>query len=359
MDFSDLGGQQVPDAPRKADFSDLGGEQLTVPPTLAERASKIVRNVAQDTAETFRPPVTVSEAQREMEPRVGRAGVGRSLQEAGETVHKAVNAVSPLAGAVLPPLTPESAAEQIGSEAMLHGASLIPGVAAIGRNVGKLGEHLSGMSFKAPGRLAEIADQPSKLFAPGTSATSEQFGQALKSLGKDSDLAGIRTTEGRLDAAANAVERGEPLSGIDAFKARRSIDKIIGKGSTKFDDEWLGELRDKMDTVVKASSEMREADAAYTDAVKADISRSVLPVNRRGDVSLGRAVFGLGGHRAFLSPLVNSAAAAGVGVARKVAPAAVAAFNAGSENDLPEPDASPFGQTLAAAIAAARKKVLK
>lgn len=326
-------------------------------PSIAERASGAVRSLGNATAETMLPPTSVDAAKRLLSPQAGQYGLSNLAQREGEKVQKAVSAVSPTAGEFLPPLTPKSEQQQLGAEAVLGsaGAAVRPaGEAAL-----DVAEQASGLTKKAPGRLAEIFDKPSDIAAQGRKAAGEQFEEAKAGLGGPGRLADVPKKTELIDTVGDMLKKGESPTGGEALRARQAIDnELYNKNTTPYNEEWLNDTRAKLDAIVKADPAMKDADAAYQAGARASAARSAFPLKGAKGSLPGRLMFGLatgGVSEAARSPLVQSLAAAAAGSARNLAPAAIAATE-NQPGEAPQAPPTDFADKLRQAIAHARQK---
>lgn len=333
--------------------------------SLASKASGMVGDLGKATAETILPPTSADAAKRMLSPRAGQYGVSGLAQMAGETVKNAVSSVSPTAGKVLPPLTPRSEQEQIGAEAALTPVG--EAIAPLGKAIGKTLEATSGLRYKAPGVLADIAENPSRLLSSGKEGAQPAYAAARKGIeDQTSRFEGLIKNGEIIDKVRDALHGGETLTTKEAHQARKAIDAVIRNGSdTTYSREGLQGIRDQLDAVVKKDPAMAEADRQYASGSRASAARSLFPLTKKGDIAHMRTALGVAStllghsHPAALgadllfSPLAQSLVAAGTGAARNLAPAAAAAATENLDNNTtqPTPEDNKIVTTLAKILA--------
>ena len=181
--------------------------------------------------------------------------------------------------------------------------------------VGKLAESVSGLEYKTPGVLNEVARDPSLLIAAGKKKAGQAFQKFFDEGKIRPELQKLLTDKQVVNKTLKFVEEGT-LTPEEALLGRRSLDnikKVIAPQSFKFN-------RDILDKVAKTKS--ATADVGYARAIKADAVRRLLAVNKGGGTSIAKAavgsMFGVVPNLA-MSPIVQGTVAAGLGTSSKIA----------------------------------------
>lgn len=206
---------------------------------------------------------------------------------------------------------------------LLKGGKLAaPAIKALGRFVGQGAEKLSGLSYKTPGVLADVVENPSLPFKPGIEAANEIYAsKADPTKIRDTFKATLGKKE-LVEGAMQALKEGN-LTPDEALIARQTLDSIknqIPRVSYFSSRNALNEL---------AKTKFAGADEAYRTAVKAENLRNVLPINKTGTPSIVKSALGIGG--AFgggispyapvvapaVSPAIQAGIASGIGVTKK------------------------------------------
>lgn len=203
-----------------------------------------------------------------------------------------------------------------------------PLIKALGSQVGRAAEGLSGLEYKTPGILAEAAKDSSLIFGKG----KEEAGAAYEAI-KDnlqirpSMLTATSSTQ-LLDDAKYALENGD-LTPQEALMARRTVDKV---GHTLPPDSAIY-LRNAFDKVAKTISSV--ADSDFAKAIKSEELRRIFAINKSGGTSIAKNILfslPMGGLPLVLgSPAFQGAVATGLGAtARALSPLASNAVQSGS-----------------------------
>lgn len=211
---------------------------------------------------------------------------------------------------------------------LLKGAkAAAPAAKALGRWVGKGAEGISGLEYKTPGVLAAAAEDPTLIFGKGKAAAGQAF-EAIKNNANVRPSFLEATSHGELLQDAKAALTAGTLSPEEALIARRAVDKAwntIPRDSAIY-------LREQFDKIAKPLS--KSADAGFQRAVKSDALRQIFAQNKTGGTSIAKNILGiLGGGipNVAMSPIVQGAAATGLGAAAKgLAPLARNAVRSGA-----------------------------
>lgn len=239
----------------------------------------------------------------------GRVGIpGIAARTAGETLTEvAPSFVSPAS---------------ILTAGALKGLQLsAPAINAAGRGIGRTLERTSGLSYDTPGVLREAVKDPLLIFGKGTKAAGKLYKKNFDPGEISSQFQNILGHKQMVKQAIETVGRGTPLSAEEALGARQSLDAI----KNKVPQEVFHETRIFLDGIVK--TKFKEADRAYSRAVKSEALREFFGINKTGTPSLvkGGVMLGLAGTTApLLSPLVQGLGASTLGAAKMAASPLVA-----------------------------------
>ncbi len=195
---------------------------------------------------------------------------------------------------------------------LLKGAKVAaPLVKGLGKGLAKTAESLSGLEHKTPGVLTEAANDPSLIFGQGTKKAGKLF-EDLQDKGRIRQ-AFARATDNKslVDDALKAVDDGS-LTPEEALIARRSLDKI----KRNIPGFAYKSMRQAFDGVAKTKS--KQADAAFSRAVKSEALRQAFGINKHG----GTSAFKLGGGAVtgtlpLMSPALQGMVATLLGVGAK------------------------------------------
>jgi len=198
-----------------------------------------------------------------------------------------------------------------------------PLIKMAGKGAAKVAESVSGLEYKTPGVLSEVAANPKILFAKGTKAVRPMYEAAKKSTGQvvSEEIGDI---DDKLKMVKTSYQKAKDgtLNAIEALEAR----KILSNIKKAVPDTFFRKVTESFNKIAKPVFE--EADKAYETGVKADAIRTLLPVNKSGGTSIAKMFLGsaaagfipgVGLKVAAMSPLVQGATAAGVGTAAKLA----------------------------------------
>ena len=217
-------------------------------------------------------------------------------------------------------ISPESVVTQ---GALKTGKLASPLINKIGGWLGTGAEKLSGLVHKTPGVLADITNEPSLVFGPGTEAANEIYAQKVDPT-QIRDV--FKNTLGKkefVEAAQTALQDGS-LTADEALISRQTLDSI----KNQVPRPTFIALRDALDKVAK--TKFAGADKAFSNAVKSENVQNIFPLNKGGTASrLGQLVQagGLGGAylshpgalaaSVALSPFAQGLAASGIGAVKQ------------------------------------------
>lgn len=144
-------------------------------------------------------------------------------------------------------------------------------------------EGLSGLENRAPGALMKAANDPTLMFARGRKAAGPLYDAAREKSAGESIFAGMYKPHDIVDTAKAYLAKGGTLEPDEALMARKAVGKLIKKGDVVPDE--LFKLKEKLDSMAKASSEISAADALHQRGVQAEQLRKLLPQNKYGGTS--------------------------------------------------------------------------
>ena len=182
----------------------------------------------------------------------------------------------------------------------------------VGKGIGRTLESLSGLQHKTPGVLAELTNDPALFIGKGKDAARELY-KAVQNPDLIRDEIKMITVPRAFIRKALTLVKGGDITPEEALEARKVVDEF-GRTMPAVAKKAI---RNVFDLIAKQKFE--EADKAYARAVKSEAVRSFFGFTKSGDTSTAREFFSLvkpfaGG---FMSPMVQGAGAASVGVAKK------------------------------------------
>ena len=206
------------------------------------------------------------------------------------------------------------------------------------RAIGKQGEELSGIAPKAEGALEAAYKDPTLIFAKGKKAAGAAYEAGKAELEQGANVfKGMYKPEEILDTAKEYIGKGGTLEPAEALMARKAIDSLL-KSGRYVKDELLA-LRNTVDGMAKASSNISAGDVTYQRGMKAEALRNFFPQNKYGGSSgfktalatamgqmgpVGKAVMA-----PLFSPITQGTLATGAGMlARGATPANALALSA-------------------------------
>lgn len=216
----------------------------------------------------------------------------------------------------------------IATAGLLKGAKLAaPLIKTVGSQVAKGAEAISGLEYKTPGVLTAAAKDASLLFGKGRRAAGELYEAAIDKTNVRPIFGQAMTHKELLDEAVQSARLGT-LTPEEALIARKTLDEAKRSMPTFS----YHEMRKVFDAVAKTIS--KEADAAFSNAVKSEALRNILPTNKLGGTSIMKSAIGtVAGVAplAAMSPLVQGTLATGAGLAAHgLAPFAANAVRTGA-----------------------------
>ncbi len=170
---------------------------------------------------------------------------------------------------------------------LLKGAKMAaPAIKTTGKALAKWGEAASGLEHKTPGVLAEAFKDPKLMFGKGKEAAGKMFEGLLDEAKIRPEFLKPISNEEVVNQAMKFAEEGA-LSPQEAIIARRSLDAI------KKTIHPLGfrRARDAFDSVAKTIS--KDADKAFSRAIKSEALRSPFALNKTGGASAFKLGTGL------------------------------------------------------------------
>jgi hypothetical protein len=195
---------------------------------------------------------------------------------------------------------------------VLKGAKMVaPAVKVAGRGLAKWGEAASGLEHKTPGVLAEAFKDPKLMLGKGKEAAGKMFEGLLDEAKIRPEFLKPISNEEVVNQAMKFAEEGA-LSPQEAIIARRSLDAI------KKTIHPLGfrRARDAFDSVAKTIS--KDADKAFSRAIKSEALRSPFALNKTGGASAFKLGTGmLTGTLKLQSPAFQGGVASLLGLAAK------------------------------------------
>lgn len=185
-------------------------------------------------------------------------------------------------------------------------------LAPAAKAIADVAEQGSGLTYKTPGVLRDVFNEPKRLFAPGVEKARELYGQTEQSVRRD--LSGIGTHQEFVEKALELARKGD-LTPSEALEGRKSLDKI----KKNVPGSYYRGNRAILDNIAK--QDFAIADKVYSQGVKSDNMRRMLPMNKSGTPSIVKMGVGsmFKASVPFFSPLVQSVTSAGMGVADKLA----------------------------------------
>lgn len=202
-----------------------------------------------------------------------------------------------------------------------------PLIKGAGSQIAKGAESISGLEYKTPGVLTAAAKDPSLLFGKGRKAAGELYTSAIDKTNVRPIFGQAMTHKELLDEAVKSARLGT-LTPEEALIARKTLDEAKRSMPTFS----YHEMRKVFDAVAKTIS--KEADAAFSKAVKSEALRNILPTNKLGGTSIMKSALGsIAGlvPLAAMSPLAQGTVATGAGLAaRGLAPFASNAVKTGA-----------------------------
>lgn len=228
-------------------------------------------------------------------------------------------------------VVPASPKQVVANEATgLAVGAAMPYANKIASKVGEGLEGLSGLEYKTPGVLKDVANDASLLVGPG----KKEAGLAYEAIKDDLQVRPAMLTASSskeiIDNAKYALENGD-LSPQEALIARRALDDKFGgiPAST------ANYLRPKFDAIAKTITS--EADAGFKRAIKSEALRKILATNKGGGTSIAKFFLGGltgGALNVASSPVVQGAAAAATGLAGRAIESTPNALRGASINAL-------------------------
>lgn len=240
----------------------------------------------------------------------------------------------------------------------------LPYLAPAGKAIANQLESASGIASQGEGALTQAFKTPSLLFGKGRQAVSDLYtgaiskvrpqyakklggiveaekeAQEARKLAAARDFITGKTPELKMPAAppsvtgeveamreqiraerfvikAEKLAKKGMLSPEDALEARKAVDVL--EGSKTAVPRRIFELRKTFDESWKATAGGAEADKAYQRAIQSEALRNLLPKNKYGTTSTLKTgiMAALPGVGALLSPIVQGAGAAGLGLGVK------------------------------------------
>lgn len=189
-----------------------------------------------------------------------------------------------------------------------------PAIKTVGGALGKAAEGFSGLEYKAPGVLAEAANDPTLIFGKGRAAAGAAYEAIKDDLQVRPAMLEATSNKELLDLGKYGLEHGD-LSPQEALMARRAVDaswETLPKSTANY-------LRPKFDAIAKTIS--ADADAGFQRALKSDALRTIFATNKTGGTSIAKTIWGslLGVAPAVaMSPVAQGITASGLGAAAKV-----------------------------------------
>ena len=197
-----------------------------------------------------------------------------------------------------------------------------PVIKGAAKGIAKGAEAISGLEYKTPRILSEIAAKPGILFGPGARKVGAKYAEAM-------NKANIRPSFGRatspkelLDDALKAADE-KTLTPEEALIARQTLDGIK-KSIPRYS---YHQMRETFDNIAKTIT--KEADSAFRKAIKSDAIRNIFAQNKLGGSSIAKLTLGSlagsgigyagGGGLGVIplmamSPIVQGSLAAGAGI---------------------------------------------
>ncbi len=194
----------------------------------------------------------------------------------------------------------------------LKGAkAMAPAVRTAGKALSKWGEAASGLEHRTPGVLAEAFKDPKLMFGKGKEAAGKMFEGLVDEAKIRPEFLKPISNEEVVSQAMKFAEEGA-LSPQEAIIARRSLDAI------KKTIHPLGfrRAREAFDSVAKTIS--KDADKAFSRAIKSEALRSPFALNKTGGASAFKLGTGmLTGTLKLQSPAFQGAIASLLGLTAK------------------------------------------
>lgn len=191
-----------------------------------------------------------------------------------------------------------------------------PLIRSAGSALAKGAEGISGLEYKTPGVLTEAAKDSSLLFGKGRSSVSKMYQASIDTKNVRPFFGQAMSHKELINTAADIAREGG-LTPEEALIARKTLDAA----KKEIPEYSYHKMRDMFDAIAKNVS--KEADAAYTRAVKSEALRNLAPQNKLGGASVAKIAVGslLGPQALLASPVVQGTLATGAGLAsRGIAP---------------------------------------
>lgn len=214
----------------------------------------------------------------------------------------------------------ETAPDFISREAILTAGALkglklaAPAIKAVGRGVAKGAESISGLEYKTPGILSEVASKPSLLFAKGRKSANPAYEAAKKVGGKVRSSLIVPEKKQVVEKAYELAKSGK-LNPTEAFEARKELSSIKNNVS----GEFFRQATAKFNEIAKPI--FSKGDEIYAKGIRAEELRRIFPVNKSGGTSIMKSTLGtLAGMvpAMAMSPIVQGTTAAAIGTGAKM-----------------------------------------
>lgn len=233
-------------------------------------------------------------------------------------------------------LPPIERAKKIGA-AGLRGAAgpvveraVLPALGAVGKFAGNQLEKLSNLSRNNKGILTKIFKDPSLLVARDTGEAGNLYQAAKAEIPAGTNvLDDLERNVAIYRRAKNILRNGGKLEPYEAKQARNAVDSMME--SKQYSKDALVPSRKQFDLIAKTNPKIANADVISARAAQGEAARNLYPVNRDNTFSkflpmvegalLGgglyaRSPLAVAAGAAF-SPVMQGAAAAGLGLASK------------------------------------------